>query len=300
MKQITENALRNSILRVFPDFRKAEFKYNRSGWTSVVVDINNEYICKFPRTEQKFAFLKTENLIIEKLARAFPKIEFPQRRFVDSDIPFFIHKKLSGEFIDVDRYNRLTALEQDNFIDSIADFFVGLHRLPVDEFKDIVKNKDEELPDWDILHLALKTDFNAAEMKKISSIIDKFSNLDDKALKVVGYYDFHAYNTLFDADTKKLQGIFDFDEVAIGTAKFDLREVFLNYNMEIGTAVLDAYNKKASNPVSLEIVKLSLIGWSFVEYMNMKQKIASGELSDVTGADLSEFRAEIKQMLETY
>lgn len=300
MTLITDKEMQNSILKAFPDFNESEFKFNHNGWTSVVVDINNEYICKFPRTEQKLAFLKTENLIIEKFVRAFPEIEFPQRKFIDSDIPFFIHKKLSGEFIDVDKYNQLTHSEQENVVDGIASFFVKLHQLPIVEFQDLVKSKNERLPDLDTLYSVLKSDFNATEMKKISNIIDRFTHLEDKASKVVGYYDFHAHNVLFDINTKKLSGIFDFDEVAIGSAKFDLREIFLNYDMAIGTAVLNAYNKKASNYVSPESVKLSLIGWSFVEYMNMKQKIISGELSDVSGADLSEFKTEIKQMMEIY
>ncbi len=300
MKQITDNALRNSILRAFPDFKTAEFNFNHNGWTSVVVDVNNEYICKFPRTEQKRAFLETENIIIEKFANIFPEIEFPQRKFIDSDIPFFIHNKLYGEFIDADKYNCLAPFKQEKVIDGIASFFAKLHQLPIVEFQGIIKSKNEQLPNLSILYSALEPDFNTTEMEKISNIANTFLSFRDETSKVVGYYDFHAYNVLFDIDTGRVSGIFDFDEVAIGTAKFDLREVFLNYNMKIGTAVLNAYNKKVDNPVSIETVKLFLIGWSFVEYMNMKQKITSGELKDVNSADLSVFKKEIKQMIETY
>ena len=49
-----------------------------------------------------------------------------------------------------------------------------------------------------------------------------------------------------------------------------------------------------------EKIKTSLIGWSFVEYMNMKQRIMGGELTGVSLVDLSEFKMEIQQMIKTY
>lgn len=52
--------------------------------------------------------------------------------------------------------------------------------------------------------------------------------------------------------------------------------------------------------IPAEVIKTSLIGWSFVEYMNMKQRIMSGELTDVSSVDLSEFKMEIQQMIKTY
>ena len=300
MKLISDAELASSIVKVFPKFEGAKFKYNRCGWTSVIVDIDDEYICKFPRTEQKLAFLKTENLIIEKFARAFPEITFPQRKFINSDIPFYIHKKLQGEFITVEKYNRLNTAEREIFADEVASFFARLHRLPVAEFQNLLPGKNEKLPNTDTLLSTLKTDFNAEEIKKILKIIDDFSNLDEWSSQVVGYYDFHAHNILFNPQNLKLCGIFDFDEVAIGTAKFDLREIFLNYNEEIGYKVVAAYNRKASHSVPPEVVKTSLVGWSFAEYMNMKQKIKTGELTDVSGISLAEFKTRILKMMETY
>lgn len=300
MKLVSDEALRCSILKMFPDFKNLKFKFNHDGWTSIVVDIDGEYICKFPRTEQKLSFLETENVIIGKFIQAFPEIEFPQRTLINSDIPFYMHKKLQGDFITVDKYNKLSHSKQEIFIDEVSSFFAKLHQLPIVEFRNILKRKDEQLPDINTLVDALKTDFSTSEVRKIMKIIDDFSNLSQWSSPVVGYYDFHAHNILFNPHTGKLSGIFDFDEVAIGTAKFDLREIFLNYNQEIGNKVLISYNNKVRYSIPAEVIKTSLIGWSFVEYMNMKQRIMSGELTDVSSVDLSEFKMEIQQMIKTY
>lgn len=299
MKVISDEEFRNSILSVFPEFENSKFVFNRSGWTSVVVDIDNEYICKFPRTEQKKVFLETENLIIEKLSKAFLKIEFPHRKSVHSDLPFYIHKKLKGHFITVDDYAHMTSEEKFIFSDNIASFFARLHQLPVDDFQNILKIKNEQISDIDSLLSSLESDFSVTEMQKIFQIIQDFTNMDDKSPKIVGYYDFHAQNVLFN-ENKEISGIFDFDEVAIGTAKFDLRELFLNYNQKIGLQVLTAYNQKVAYPISPETIKISFVGWVLVEYVNMKKKIANGELKDVSRSDLTGFKTEVKKMIEAY
>ena len=300
MKLISDEELRSSILKIFPDFKNLKFKFNHDGWTSVVVDINSEYICKFPRTKQKQSFLETEDIIIRKFAQAFPEIEFPQRTFINSDIPFYMHKKLQGDFISVDKYNQMSHSKRKIFIDEVSSFFAKLHQLPITEFQNIINRKNEQLPDINTLIDSLKTDFSADEIQKILKIIDDFSNLNQWSSPVVGYYDFHAHNILFNPHTGKLSGIFDFDEVAVGTAKFDLREIFLNYNQEIGNKVLASYNNKVQYSIPEEVIKTSLVGWSFVEYMNMKQRIISGELTDVSSVDLSEFKMEIQQMIKMY
>ena len=171
--------------------------------------------------------------------------------------------------------------------------------MPVEEFKGIIPYKNEILPDIDFLWKILSNDFETQETL-IKKILSDFTLLADNTPQIVGYYDFHCNNIIVDPDTKKIKSVFDFDEVAIGTSKFDLREIFLNYNDDIGQKVLIAYNKKANNIITNNTLHLSLVGWALYEYVRMKQRLNSGELQDVENLDLYEFKLEILNMLKLY
>lgn len=106
------------------------------------------------------------------------------------------------------------------------------------------------------------------------------------------------FNCLVDTN-KNLISVFDFDEMAIGTAKFNLRELLLNYDKTIGNEIIKHYNLKTNKSIPQNEIDIALVAWSFYEYRNMKIKLGS-ELKEVENVDLNIFKQEISQMMKDY
>ncbi len=140
--------------------------------------------------------------------------------------------------------------------------------------------------------------FSSDEKILQSEILKNFPELDPSAPKIVGYYDMHPYNCLVDAN-KNLISVFDFDEMAIGTVKFDLRELLLNYDKTIGNEIIRCYNLKTNKSITQNEINTALVAWSFYEYKNMKIKLTD-ELKEVENINLNIFKQEISQMIKEY
>ena len=299
MPSFKEDSLKKEIISCFPEFREANIVFNHNGWTSVIAEIDSKYVCKFPRNEEKLSFLKKEKELIEILKKNLKEIQFPNRTYINAKHPFFIHEKIQGEFFTTQAYYKASESEKYNFIESIAIFFKNLHDLNKDEFHNLIPQKTESITSPMKVLSFIQEDLSDHNSRLAEKILADFVQCDDTSLKVVGYYDMHPYNCVVERTNKKLLGIFDFDEMAIGTPRFDLREIFLNYNEDIGKCVLDSYNSKIKNAISLKSVKTALVAWSFYEYMRMKVRKDS-ELKGVTGIDVNEFRDEISSLIENY
>ncbi len=294
-----ENVLQDEILKNFPEFRNSKFCFNHKGWTSVIVDIDNKYICKFPRDFNKLSFLLKENKLISLLEKNISHLIFPKRTFINTDLPFFIHKKIKGDFFTCEKYYGSSLKEQSNFINSMANFFYCIHNLKVEDFEDILPKKLEHLDNIENILYILENDFSKQDFLYGQKILENFQALDALTPKiVVGYYDMHPHNCLVDSN-KNLISVFDFDEMAIGTVKFDLRELLLNYDKTIGNEIIQRYNLKTNNSITQNEINTALVAWSFYEYRNMKIKLTN-ELKEVENVDLNIFKQEVSQMIKEY
>jgi len=292
-----EKKIRAAILEAFPEFEGATMEFNHRGWTSVIVDIDGAYICKFPRNEEKYEHLKKERKLIELLQEQMDDYEFPERTHINANIPFFIHKKLQGEHFPLEAYQNATKEQQDTFKESFVDFLTKLHELPPDKFQEFVPVKDEILPDYSELDPILEQDFSEEESAEAKNLLRAFNNAAKDRRQVVGHYDMHGYNFVVDPVTKKITGFFDFDEFAIGSPEFDLREVPLHYGENVGSEIIDLYNQKAKHPVDLNDLQRVHYGWSIFEYVRTKKRL-DGDLKDVDKIDMNEYQEEIKQLLK--
>lgn len=291
-----ENAIKEAILKAFPHFKDSQMSFNHRGWTSVIVDIDDTYICKFPRNQEKYEHLKNEHQMISLLKKNISGFEFPERTHVDAGVPFFIHKKIKGEHLPLEAYQKADDKQKQAFKDSVVDFLVQMHNLRVEDFKSCIPVKNEKLPPLTELEPVLEGDFPGNASNKAKKILRDFNAAASARKLVVGHYDMHGYNFVVDPTTKKVIGVFDFDEVAIGSAEFDLRELPLHYGPNVGREIIETYNKKAKCPVNMDTLEALHQGWSLYEYVRTKKRL-DGDLKDVDQIDMDEYRKEIKQLL---
>lgn len=292
-----EKKLKEAIVKAFPEFSNSLMAFNHSGWTSVVVEIDGKLICKFPRNKEKHEHLKSERKLIELLNEHLDGYEFPRRKAIISKYPFFIHRKIEGEHFTKERYEQSSLEEQDAFKKSVADFLVHLHKLPVSLFEGFIPFKDEKLPDLSEMDALLEQDFSKEDSTVAKSLLREFNDVSLNRNKVVGHFDMHAYNFVVAPNTKKVKGFFDFDEFAIGSQEFDLREFELNFGSEISQEIISIYNDRANVAVDLETLRKVHNGWSIYEYIRTKKRL-SQDLKDVGNINMVEYRNEIKNLIK--
>ncbi|OPZ79470.1 MAG: Bifunctional AAC [Alphaproteobacteria bacterium ADurb.Bin438] len=267
-----EQELKEILFNELPEFKKNEtsISFNHTGWTSIIIDINDDLIVKFPRNVEKYNGLVNEKKVIQVLKNNVQGVEFPTRDIFDGKTPFFIHKKLKGEHFPLDRLKIASKEEQKNFIVSAAEFLNQIHSIPTSLFAGILPKKEEILPNCNDFMPYLDKEFSKSEINVIERLLNEFNQVT--ALKhnnVVGYYDFHGNNIVIDKKTKKITGVFDFDEMSIGSIEFDLRELPLNYGVDFGFKMIDECNRCSNVSIDVRNMKTFLTGWYVFEFSNL-------------------------------
>lgn len=290
---------REEILEVLkselPEIELVKTDFIFSGWTSIIVDINDEYIAKFPRNYEKYEWLVNESKLIEVLKRHI-SLELPERKLYDGDTPFFLHKKLKGLLLPEDALNNCTPIQKQEFLKSVATFFSNLHSIPVSEFSGLMPTI-QDVPNKEEVLKILSQDFSSTDLEKESLLFDQVNEigLNPKEL-VPGYFDFHGGNIVVDPTTYNLLGVFDFDEMAIRNYHFEFREVLLRYDEKYVLELIKYYEEVSDHKVDVNKIWLYHIVWYMWEYSKM---IANPErIAGIEGLDVNFHKNSIKSILD--
>jgi aminoglycoside 2''-phosphotransferase len=97
---------RNFITARYPQYQIFTCNTIQEGWSSLVLDVNDEYIFRFPRRPQVYPGLEKEIVLLPHLARALP-VPTPQFEYLCSpgegnDQPFAGYRKIPGVPLDRD------------------------------------------------------------------------------------------------------------------------------------------------------------------------------------------------------
>ncbi len=100
-----------------------------AGWDCFVLEVNGEWIFRFPRREEVLPGLEKELRLLPLLAgwlpASIPQVEYLARR-KDGDLLFMGYQKIPGAAVSV------AALERDRVAQGIARFLSALHNLPLE------------------------------------------------------------------------------------------------------------------------------------------------------------------------
>jgi aminoglycoside 2''-phosphotransferase len=100
-----------------------------AGWDSFVLEVNEEWIFRFPRRDEVMPGLEKElrllPLLAGRLPAAIPQVEYLARR-KDGQLLFMGYHKIPGAAVSA------AALERDGVAKGIADFLSTLHNLPLE------------------------------------------------------------------------------------------------------------------------------------------------------------------------
>src|SRR5579864_6868154 len=205
--------LKKVILQDFPDMPITSAKLLNNGWDNVVLEINAQYIFRFPKDEgYRFA----EEIKLLELLRGKITLAIPDPEFIGKSLVYMGYKKVEGGDMTEDIFNSLSDEQKDVLAFDLANFLAEFHRTtaiakfvelnPVTEEMEIqIENPYENLE-------SIISD--KPTLYFISETIDEYKSiLENKSEQVVLYNDLHTENMAFDPISKKLNGVFDFGDV---------------------------------------------------------------------------------------
>lgn len=236
----------SDIISKMHKVRSIKSKFN-DAYNSYAYEINDDFIVRFPRNVKSLDKLIRENKILEfldgKITLDIPKTEVYQDGYF-----YTIHKKVHGDNITQNDLSGLSSSEKNKFFFDIANFVYELNSV-TEEISEKI-----DIPRWDrlerakkpreVLEYMLSDDrLNKNEKTFISNFYDKFVLKNDNEIIKFSHFDIMAKNLAFDFSEKKLNGIYDFGDCAIGDVYHDFSQIGLNYNLETLSEIVKHYEK---------------------------------------------------------
>ncbi len=182
---------------------------------SVVADVNDSWIFKFPRREYSAEQLEKEARVLAyfgtRVSLAMPRMTIHSKGYFRSR-----HAKLPGEILTPEGYHGLTPDRRQALAESLALFFAQMHATPL---ADAAALKLERRMPWKPAR-EIAADAEDLLPPHIHSYIrrtmERFEAANGEiAQEVVGHFDVHGENMAFDAETGRLNGLFDFADAGI-------------------------------------------------------------------------------------
>jgi aminoglycoside 2''-phosphotransferase len=220
----------------YPALKVVTARLNEQGQSNDGLIINEEFIFRFPKHPRALRHLRVEFEILRALQglTSLP-IPNPVSSHLDTDVvgeAFFGYRLIPGEPFLREIFLSITeSTVADRIVSQVATFLKGLHGLQpgVDfQFEPPLRDTREE---WIALLDRIKTNLTPRLSAEDSLIvIDFFENfLSDgdnfNYHPVLRHGDFGTVNVLFDTENKRLSGVIDFGNAALGDPALDLAAI---------------------------------------------------------------------------
>ena len=240
------------IVQEFPNLHIGSARLVRAGWDNVVVDVNNQWIFRFPRFKAAEESLKREIKLLV-LLRGRLSVRVPDYTYVaparKSGSSFGGYRRIIGNPT-TQRGFRITWTE--NLAKGLASFLRELHT------PSIARIMSEIFPVWNQKRRlrkhwrearALGYKYLDTETRRLSELffekgVETFDNASYQPVFVHG--DLTDRNILVNAKTGKPTGILDWGDSAIMDPAIDFAGLF-ELNRKLGYATLDAYGHESGD-----------------------------------------------------
>lgn len=237
----------------FPDISIQTWAVHLSGWDSVVLEVNDTLMFRFPRPNRPDveAQLEKEIALLPELARTLP-LPVPQFDYICDDGPgagrrFVGYRKLAGVQLRSDN----PALAQPQQITrQLGEFISCLHRFPVERAAQL-KIAPVSTADWrqrfrdltaqvcgDVVPL-----LEPALRAKAAALWEGFVAAEAHFLfrPVLIHSDLNSDHILYDESSGKLTGVIDWGDVKIGDPAMDFADLLHTYGRAFVDVVLARY-----------------------------------------------------------
>lgn len=228
------------IRTVYPTLLLDRLEFNQDGMNNDVVIVNQQLVCRFPKTDWAKEDLKNEVKILQ-FARQFIDLPIPRLDHVEDD--FVSYPLIRGEALSRHQLFRLDSLAQEKVIEQLGQFYQQLHSISSDVIaassipSSIAERSREDMITLyeqvqKILFPHLWKHQRTWVHEHFEPLVNGTLNLDTSTTLIHG--DLGCYHILFNPDQQYLSGIIDFGTAGIGNPAIDLAALLDNH----GEAVL--------------------------------------------------------------
>lgn len=245
------------IQRTYPQFSNydlAAIQFVTQGWDSLVLDINNEYIFRFPRRETtRQQFLKEIGLLPElkkTLSYPIPNFEFIHLAQQELAQSFIGYRKLPGISLD-----QGTARSQ-HIIAQLGTFLAELHHFPVEEavrlqipFASPQDWRQNYLDFYRWVRTYCFPEMQAIEISHFSAVWEDFlgdeHNFAFQTVLIHG--DLVNEHILYDPNRVSLSGIIDWGDARIGDPALDFVGLYITGGENLVRHVMKIYQEVSTD-----------------------------------------------------
>lgn len=230
------------IARIRAIFREpVESVEAHSGDDFKVLEVNREWMFRFPRTESARAVLGYETRFLAAFRKLSP-LTVPGYEYVGDDLVGY--RKIEGLLFTPRRFSKLGRETQSRIAQQMGEFLSALHAFPVERARAL--GLTEEWGGWtaraakrfrEEVAPALSTGAREGAL----TLLDQFSALEWEPVVIHG--DFYPQDHVFyDEAGRQLSGVIDFGDVTLGDAAADFQSLWGDFGAELLKQVLDYYS----------------------------------------------------------
>lgn len=250
---LLENYDRESVLQVLndevPGLRVNSMTFISEGWSNLVVDINDEWIFRFPRDEKFLPILEREHLLLDRL-RNHVSLSIPNYEFTGSKTAFVGYRKIPGEALHTNMYLKLSEDVRQDIANTLALFLTQMHQaISLNEARSL-GYEECKIPIQSIECSLLGTLPSDDLKRMVSEALNYFKEYPYNEHFVLLHNDFNGDNIAFDLNTQKITGVFDFSDAAIGHYSMEIAKLFrVHSDLARRTLKVYAHLNQVSNSI---------------------------------------------------
>jgi hypothetical protein len=253
LNKIQLNKFAKIIKRDYPDFSIRSIKSLKSGWDNFVIEINRSYIFRFPKSKN---FKLDKEIKVLKRLNGKITLEIPLYEFVGKETLYVGYKKIIGQPLSRNIVEKLRAKDKNILARDIARFFYEFHlALPINMSRKFGIKKDGQY--WRPLVIKKKVIGrlkNRGLSDFIEFVLDRYLDLNkNNPNLVIAYNDLHGSNMAFDSKKCRLNGIFDFSDVAVEDVNREFCSLF-SLDQKLAYSVIRQYEKLSGRLININRV----------------------------------------------
>lgn len=233
----------HSVLREsFPNLCVKKLDPLGSGYNCDAFLVNDQYVFKFPKSEQANESLKNEELALDYLKDKLP-LSIPQIKFSSDDNGLFPYRvigyeQIRGRILTAKLYQSFADEEKDLLAKSIAEFLRTLHSVDIPEtLRALEDDFVEELRiDYDDIRRLAYDSLSVHAKEFTNNYYQKaLKDNDYKAERTALIHNDLSCNHIVINKDNKASGIIDFGDVAITDIDLEFVYLFEDSEEEIGS-----------------------------------------------------------------
>jgi aminoglycoside 2''-phosphotransferase len=239
IKQYDTVTISEILNREVPDITIHSLNIIETGWDHLVVEVNGEWIFRFPRAEWSVANLKREKQLLDYLKNPIT-LSIPHYDYFGNDTAFVGYRKISGSSLNQQTYLSFDLDTRHAIAKTLAVFFTQLHQAVSIEqalkWGYIIYDPPFERIESD-LSGTVSVDINKMIQEAVAYVKKHPSKQQDLVLL---HKDVNGDNLTLDIGTGQIIGAFDFSDAAIGPYSWEFAGLF-SIHIELATLTAEIY-----------------------------------------------------------